>query len=244
MKIVSLNIRHGGGKRLPKILDWLAHAEADFILLCEWRFNPSGVAIERSLQSEGYLTSGYARGCNENGVLVASKQSHTASRITPTGADKGEMIKVKCGRTILICSYFPQKNAKKPFFEVAHEQLASSEGPAMLLGDLNTGSNEIDLEEGAIRFFCAGEFMELQTRAGTQDLWRLCHGESAKEWSWHSGKNGFRIDHALGNQSITTAFPNLSCWYDHSTRSEGISDHSALLIDLGAENLSAAPAPK
>ena len=232
MKIVSLNIRHGGGKRIPRILEWLAQEEADFILLCEWRLNPAGLALEQALKIRGYQTSGYARSEAENGILIASKKTHHTSRLTPSHAAKGELIKVTCDSVVLICGYFPQKNDKKPFFEVAITELSLGESPSLLIGDLNTGKNDVDLEEGATPFFCANEFNDLEVNAGSQDLWRLCHGKSAKEWSWRSSKNGFRIDHAFGNSALTTAFPKLFCRYEHSTRLEGISDHSALLVEL------------
>ena len=41
--------------------------------------------------------------------------------------------------------------------------------------------------------------------------------------------NGFRLDHAFGNQAFVAAF-NPTCRYDHSSRKGRFSDHSALVI--------------
>jgi len=39
MKIVTLNIRHGGGKRIHQILDHLDKYHSDIIVLTEYREN-------------------------------------------------------------------------------------------------------------------------------------------------------------------------------------------------------------
>jgi len=61
------------------------------------------------------------------------------------------------------------------------------------------------------------------------DLWRRTQGPHAREWTWMTKANGFRLDHAFGNSAFVAAF-DPSCRYDHSPRENGFSDHSALLI--------------
>ncbi len=235
MKIVSLNIRHGGGKRTSQILDWIVRMDADVCILCEWRSNLSGLAIQRVLQESGYQTAGYSRSSSENGVLVATRSDAICSRLTPEASTKGEIVRVTISSLSLLCCYFPQRHEKKPFFDVVAHELGESSRPTILIGDLNTGRNDIDLEEGASSFYCADEFENLASVGEATDLWRLANGISAREWSWCSSKNGFRIDHALGNAIFLTAYPEFRCWYDHSTRLDRISDHSALLLQIGAK---------
>lgn len=232
MKIVSLNIRHGGGGRIPKILDWLARTEADCINLCEWRANTGGHALQVALNEFGYQTAGYSKGAAANGILVATRSKSAFKRITPKVAAKGEVIKVTMDSLCLLCGYFPQKLEKKPFFETVVEEMQLETLPTLLIGDLNTGRNDIDLEVGATPFFCADDFINIETYGVGRDLWRLRNGTLAREWSWHSGKNGFRIDHAFGNAALTGSLADFHCYYDHSTRLRGLSDHSALLVDL------------
>jgi exonuclease III len=98
-----------------------------------------------------------------------------------------------------------------------------------LLGDLNTGRNDVD-REGGTPFACVEQFDALQTRAGLVDLWRAQHGDTARDWTWRSPKNGFRIDHAFGNAAFRERFQGIRCRYDHEPREMKITDHSALVL--------------
>jgi exonuclease III len=67
------------------------------------------------------------------------------------------------------------------------------------------------------------------------DLWRNTHNDE-REWTWLFKKtgNGFRIDHALANtEFVKWAAP--ICSYDHGTRTKGLTDHSALIVEIPAE---------
>jgi exodeoxyribonuclease III len=102
----------------------------------------------------------------------------------------------------------------------------------LIVGDLNTGRNDCDLEQGAAKFSCEGHFMNLETTSGLTDIWRSQHGASAQEWTWRSPKNGFRIDHAFANEAFRTAFKKIDCYYLHEPRESHVTDHSALVVDL------------
>lgn len=232
MRIVSLNIRHGGGRRIPNIIDWVDKADADFVIFSEWRPNQSGKALAGSMQDRGYSTQGVSKGTSSNGILMASRCSQVVSSITPEGALHGEIALSASAGIDLICCYFPQKHEKKQFFHTVTDRILRASAPTVLIGDLNTGSNSTDLTIGATPFFCSKEFAELESLGCAQDLWRHSHGTDAREWSWRSSKNGFRIDHAYGNNALFNTYSSIFCRYDHSTRTEGISDHSAILVDL------------
>ena len=79
---------------------------------------------------------------------------------------------------------------------------------------MNTGHNTLDLEGSGAPFHCADLFGELNSRGGLIDLWRARHGER-KDWTWRSNKNGFRIDHAFGNQALLNRYPNFRCEIEH-----------------------------
>jgi exonuclease III len=128
---------------------------------------------------------------------------------------------------------FPQLAEKRPFFDVCLKQATGLAKPLLLVGDLNTGRNDIDLEQGATKFSRADQFDHLTSRSGMIDLWRKSNGFDAREWTWRSHKSGFRIDHALGNAQLESHSPATACWYDHSPRICGLTDHSALIILLG-----------
>ena len=53
MKIVTLNIRHGGGTRVPVILEYLDSQNGDVIVLTEFRENANATASRSGLLAQG-----------------------------------------------------------------------------------------------------------------------------------------------------------------------------------------------
>lgn len=232
MRFVSLNIRHGGGTRSPEILKWLDSKSADFILLTEWRKNANGLLLKAAIETKGYSTVGKSGGASSNGLLVASNCPFTTLDLTPEASPNGEILAADLDIGLrVLCCYFPQLEAKRPFFDVCFDQAARIAAPLLLLGDLNTGANDHDLEQGATKFACSDKFVELTHHAEMTDLWRHSNEPSAQEWTWRSSKNGFRIDHAFGNQAFISSGSGIRCWYDHSTRASGLTDHSGIILD-------------
>ena len=235
MRFVSLNIRHGGGTRSPNILAWLDTQSADLVLLTEWRANTNGLRIKAAIEDKGYTSVGESGGPSSNGLLIASNGPFTTLNLTPVNSPKGEILAADLDDGLrILCCYFPGLEAKKPFFDVCLEQAITSATPLLIVGDLNTGRNDVDLEEGAAKFFCSDQFIELTNRAEMTDLWRHSNGSTAREWTWRSPKNGFRLDHAFGNRALISSYSSLRCRYDHSTRESGLTDHSAIVLDFDA----------
>ena len=54
MKLITLNIRHGGGKRVPRILEYLRTLNADVIVLTEFRENANAIALRAGLWESGF----------------------------------------------------------------------------------------------------------------------------------------------------------------------------------------------
>jgi exonuclease III len=166
---------------------------------------------------------------------VASKTRFQAKAVTPTDSARGALLLVEHSNWRFLASYFPQLNAKRAFFNVCIDQAAYSESvPFLLMGDLNTGKNSIDVEGKGVPFVCADLFEALSTEARLIDLWRLEHGDK-KEWSWRSRVNGFRVDHALANKQFMKRFIRIRCAYDHTPRENGLTDRSALILSFNGE---------
>lgn len=233
MKIVELNLWHGGGRRLQMIADWLEAQKADLLVLSEWRANQGGRDLADRLATSGYSINAQARDRLSNGLFIASRSPVATKTLTPEGADKGELIlaELPCALT-LIGAYFPQSYAQIPFIEACHNAAVATSWPLVIVGDLNTGCNTWDREAGGAPFHCAAQFTSLTSRSGLTDLWRHRHGGEAREWTWRSRRNGFRIDHALGNTALLERYRGLRCQYDHVPREQGLSDHSALVVTL------------
>ena len=102
---------------------------------------------------------------------------------------------------------------------------------SLLLGDFNTGRHFLD--ERAKTFYCAEYFDRLEN-LGWVDAWRS-RNEGTKEFSWFSNAgNGFRIDHAFVSSDLNKRIQSVT--YDHSVREAGLSDHSALVVDVATGN--------
>jgi exonuclease III len=232
MHIILLNIRHGGGLRAQRILDWLDGHSPDLIVMPEWRDSAPGQLIKGNLEAAGfYVATACAVGRRSNGILVAAKEPFRSRRVTPMHSQKGELILADLASGCrLLAAYFPQGKAKGSFFDDCMGETARSDAaPFLLLGDLNTGRNDADVQGSGVPFVCADMFDELQTNGGLVDLWRNEHG-AKQEWSWRSPLNGFRIDHALANTAFRKHFSTIRCMYDHAPRETSLTDHSALIL--------------
>ena len=229
--ILSLNIRAGGGVRAPNLVRYLDQHNPSTIVLTEWRANEAGCCFAAWARSRGMQTAHQNDAGTANGILVASTHSFTAEPVTPTGCGSGSLMLARFAGFDLLACYYPQRHAKRAFFaRCARLSLQGGPRPFLMLGDLNTGNQDLDRSEGAGRFFCASDFDELTTCYGLSDLWRQCNGPTAREWTWLSRtRNGFRIDHAFANEAFV-ATTGATCRYDHRPRTENWTDHSALIL--------------
>lgn len=127
-----------------------------------------------------------------------------------------------------------------------HEAVAaylrvSAGRPRVLCGDLNTPRRE--LEDGTLLTFAhdsngrlrpeRGERWDLAERAlvrdlGWTDAWRALHGYGTRDasWTFKDDRGGWRLDHVL-----LDGLSPVSATYCHTWRREGLSDHSALVVD-------------
>ena len=119
----------------------------------------------------------------------------------------------------------------------------------VVCGDLNTPRRELASGEvvsfardsrGRLRAERGSEWDEAELRVvpglsdlGYRDAYRSLHGYGSREpsWTWqrisgHAG--GWRLDHLFTSAELEPA----ACAYHHAWRDEGLSDHSALEVDV------------
>lgn len=233
MRIVGLNLCHGGGKRIARLLEWLLKQNADVLVLSEWRYNKGGHALVSLLTSSGFAIHQQAKSGGANGLLLAVRGECSFTPATPVGSERGELavVDLPLGLTV-VGAYFPQSYAQRAFFDACRILANRASGALLIVGDMNTGCNVRDKPTLGTPFHCSKDFVELSETAGLTDLWRRSHGNEAQEWTWRSPKNGFRIDHAFGNPQLLRDHPHSHCQYDHFPREIGISDHSAIVVTL------------
>ena len=231
-RVLSLNIRHGGGSRASRLADWIANKAPFVAVLTEWRDNTSGQLIENRLARAGLSSLSAPRGPKINTVLMAARDLTRHEILTPPDSSVGDLTLTRMDGINILGCYFPQRKAKASFFRRCMEAaIQLSHLPLLIIGDFNTGRNDLDIEGTGTRFDCSDQFIGLCEQAGLTDLWRFRHG-ARREWTWRSAKNGFRIDHAFGNQAFINRFPTYRCEIDHEPRLLGLTDHSAIVVDL------------
>jgi exonuclease III len=128
---------------------------------------------------------------------------------------------------------------------VAAHLRAPAERPRVVCGDLNTPRRE--LPDGDVLTFAhdsagrlrpeRGERWDAAERAlvhglrqrGWVDAFRSLHGYGEREASWTFARDrgGWRLDHVLAE-----GLRPLAAAYAHEWRRQGLSDHSALVVDL------------
>jgi exodeoxyribonuclease-3 len=233
IRILTLNIRHGGGKRIALLADWIVAKSPNVVVLPEWRNNDSGQRIRKILTDNGLTTIAAARGKSRlNSVLLAAIDFTESWEVTPANTTAGDLILIEITKRVRILGcYFPQRQAKAPFFQQCIEVASKNrDAPFVMTGDFNTGRNDLDIEDTGTPFYCADRF-EALGGVGLIDLWRARHGDR-REWTWRSPANGFRIDHAFGNEAFIKRFPAFRCEIDHSPRLAGLTDHSAVVLEV------------
>ena len=172
MQAILLNIRHGGGRRAQSILEWLARRSPDVIALPEWRNNAPGAVLKAGLESRGFQTA-TATTNGDNGVLFAAKSPFASSCVTPLDARLGRPFSAREGRggALLIAdfgdlrilsAYFPGGKLKAAFFQICTAQVEASTVPFVLIGDINTGRSDVDVEGTGTPFDCVAEFEALR----------------------------------------------------------------------------------
>jgi exodeoxyribonuclease III len=238
MRLLIWNLLHGGGRRVPALVDAAAAHEPDVCVLAESR----STTVARV--TELFAEHGFDRHLSspapprKNGVLVVGR-----SALEPRPPPRGALYEQRWveadlpehGFTLVACHVPPKISIgveqKAAFWSVLLARAQALLGhPAMIAGDLNTGAPYRD--EHRATLYCAEQFERL-TDLGWVDAWRRFHGPARKEWSWVYPRRrtyGYRLDHALCTPLLAERLA--ACRYSHAEREAGLSDHSLMLVDL------------
>jgi exonuclease III len=231
MRLVTLNLRHGGGRRMPALLEALLGHAPDVLVLTEHRHNAASTLLRDGLSAAGLRHQVASHDCpGTNHLLVASRRPLAAAPQLCLGFDRQRLLSVRVDGLRLVAAHLPNQRAKLPHWE-ALLRLASSgrRTPTMYMGDFNTGHDVWDVDNGPFAF-TASEKMQALLARGWVDAWRHLHPR-AREFTWFSHRSrGFRLDHAFLSPPCV---PRLrAAWFDHAVREMGATDHSALIVDL------------
>jgi exonuclease III len=245
VRIVGWNIRAGGGVRGMALAAQMRRFRADVVALSEFRATPPSVALAQALSRLGLrhqLTTADAAAPNANCLLLASRWPLERMRMPRGPGEPGRWLLARVGAPRPFCigaMHVPNRvsGRKWPFLD-AVLRLAERwrSGPAVLLGDTNSGRPGIDEESSAFNAR-EGAWIEGLERAGWRDAFRHRRG-AARAYTWYSPNagNGFRIDQAFVNRELLPALTGMR--YDWGRaggiggRAAGLSDHAAMVLDL------------
>lgn len=240
MRIVSWNIRAGGGTRALQIAQQLEDWRPSVVVLCEFRGTPPSQALASRLAQIGLAHQRSTVAPQEpakNALLVASRWPLRRIEQGAAPNEPGRWLSVRVGAPApltLGALHIPNRGTGRKYsFHDAVVSVAArwKRRPALLLGDTNTGWPRLDEE---VPCFGPREeaFLESIDALGWTDAFRHLHGR-ARAYSWYSpnGGNGFRLDQAFLNPRLLPTLRRASYVWAGG-RASGLSDHAALLVDL------------
>jgi exodeoxyribonuclease-3 len=239
VRLVSWNIRHGGGRRVDMIYDALIGHAPDVIILTEYRSAPGAALLARLAASGWPHAASSDPAPRRNGVAVLSREPLIVRR-SPSLVPTGRWVEVELPSygLALAAVYVPfggrDVTRKDAFWRRILEAAAARRDAAFLfVGDWNTGAPSGDAQPEGTAFSCSEHFAAMPAR-GFVEAWRLLHPRQ-RAFSWYSRRDGtdlrgFRIDHAFLSEQLCERL--MSCEYSDIERFAGASDHAALLLDL------------
>ena len=249
MRIVSWNIRAGGGKRAEGILAQLLDWEPDIIGLCEFRGTPASQWLAEQLAGSGFqhqIDSTNSRHPAKNALLLASRYPLEAFdlRGMPRIRERWILARINSPHPVSIgmmhIPNYTEPKRKYPYMNaVLRLARAWQQGPAIFMGDTNCGKRGIDEENPLANVFKREhDWMEGMEKREWIDAFRHIAGDR-REFTWYSHRNnGFRLDQAFINPPLAPSILDARhAWGRDSTnpdRRDALSDHAALILDLTA----------
>jgi exonuclease III len=255
VRLVTWNVA-GRVTRQPEQADVLARAGADVIALQEvsartaplWRAALAAAGLEACETTVDDVPR--ASGRRRLAVLTAAREPLRRLE-APAGVPWPERVLCcEIGDVEVVNLHSPIAPAPELAKVRTHEAVAAhlsgpGDRPRVLCGDLNTPRRE--LPGGDVMTFAydsagrlreeRGERWDRAERAlvhglrerGWTDAFRALHGYGEREasWTFQHDRGGWRLDHVLvdGLRPVAAA-------YAHEWRRAGLSDHSALVVDL------------
>ncbi|MEZ4659480.1 MAG: endonuclease/exonuclease/phosphatase family protein [Caldilineaceae bacterium] len=247
MRIVSWNIRSGGGRRVDAIADQIVRWRADVAALCEFRGTPPSQQLAQRLGNAGLrhqLSTADPDQRARNALLLASRFPLTAVNLPQAPTEPARWLLAHIAAPMpfhMGVMHVPNFVTKRKFpFHDAVLDVAEvwPWGPALFIGDTNTGLSGIDDET---RVFTQREeaWMHRLEELAWCDVFRKLHGEK-RVYTWYSpnGGNGFRLDQAFVNPQLVTRVTAMHYVWGEAhkpqkqKRRDALSDHAAILLDL------------
>jgi exonuclease III len=248
MRILAVNIRAGGSSgTIGALVARCLGRAPDVVVLSEFRDNPVGRRARELLAQGGLVQQADSSQRGGNGVLIAAARPFKPLQ-NPFGLAPdeypGAILETVFDDLRLFGVYLPGQDRKRPHLRcLISTALHFDEAgiAALCIGDFNSGRNETDIERNLGKTRVADEFSTADLYAELEqhwtEAWLRCNPRQ-REFSWYpfrnapgaGTRNGWRIDKAFLSKALLPRL--LSARYDHGFRTERLSDHSALIVEL------------
>ena len=244
MRVVAWNIRAGGGVRADAIARQLSRWQPDVVALSEFRATPPSVRLAARLGTDGFVhqvATCDPRATHRNALLVGSRWPLRRIVLRSAPGDRCRWLLVSVAAPmplVLGAMHVPNRvtGRKYPFLDAV---LGCARGwrlgPALLIGDTNSGRRGLDEEVPAFNLREEG-WVDALAACGWVDAFRHLRVD-ARAYTWYSpnGRNGFRIDQAFVNAPLLARLKDaMYVWGGAASRGrrDRLSDHAALVVDL------------
>lgn len=246
LRLISWNIRAGGGERAGNIAAQLRRWRADVVALCEFRGTEPSRTLAATLANSGLGHQQHTVNeavASENRLLIASRwpieRLHYAG--APDESGRWLAVRVTAPRPFaLIGMHVPNRASghKWPFHDAVLRVVQDwGDTPAVLVGDTNTGRIGIDAAPAATGFNDREDrWMRALEHAAWHDGFRRRHG-TRRSWTWYSPNagNGYRLDQSFLNAALIERLIDVRHTWGRrrgEVRRDALSDHAALIVDL------------
>ena len=211
MRVVAWNIRAGGGRRVEAIGAQLARWSPDVVALSEFRATRPSQALARALAQRGFrhqeTTADLCRP-GVNTLVAASRWPLRRLRADNSPREPGRwlLVVVEAPEPFALgAMHVPNRaSGRKDTFLAGVLRVARAwrDGPAVLVGDTNSG--RIGLDEARPVFNDNEDrWLRALDACGWTDAFRCLHPR-ARAYTWYSPNagNGFRIDQGFVNAAL------------------------------------------
>ena len=244
MRVLTLNVANPPAERARGLLEWLWHQPDELLVLTEVGRGKGSQLIGQVCRAAGYEV--HASDPVDLGVLIVSRDGAVAETPPPTPRVLPGRVKTVVAQGITVLGVYgaasdpvrysskTQRQRKRDWLTAYDDALASwlpSAGPTLMIGDLNL----VDpVHDDPLKYVLPEEtaaYDGLTSRHGLTDAYRTQHPDEADvSWVDHSGV-GCRYDHAFVTADVVRRV--VACDLDHGPREAGLTDHSALLVEVG-----------
>ncbi len=245
IRVVAWNVRAGGGKRVEEISTQISRWGADIAALSEFRGTPPSLRLQEALAHGGLvhqISTANRRAPAVNRVLLASRWPlrRIGLRRAPQEPGKWVLAKVSAVRPFTIgAMHIPNVATGRKY--VYHDSVLDvvrrwRGGPALLIGDTNSGRIGLD-EETPVFSRHEDGWMRALEKAGWRDAFRHLYG-AKRAYTWYSpnGGNGFRLDEAFVNRKLLPRLIDTEYAWGSSNsgpdKRDALSDHAAQIVLL------------